>query len=137
MHVAIVTERNVDIVICEIKRFVDGQLIYDSAKSTSAEDIEVFSGCTACEGIYRLDGRISIVACGKLYKALLFAKLRFPVGMLHEDNAVTPIACYDAAKAAVVSSELYYYRQRADSIMGEPFSTKRFEQITSTELCCD
>ncbi len=133
----IVTERNVDIAICKIKRFVDGQPIYDSAKSTGAEDIEVFSGRTACEGIYRLDGSISIVAWGKLYKAFLFAKLRFPVGMLHEDNAVTPIVCYEAAKVAVVSSELYYYRQRADSIMGEPFSTKRFEQITATELCID
>ena len=128
-------EKDAEISVCQMRQFTDGKEFPVFSENVSGDNIVVYDGHEACAGIYRLDGSVSIVAWGKLYKSSLFEKLRFPVGMLHEDNAVTPIACYEAGKVAVSSNKLYYYRQRESSIMGEGFSAKRFEQITATELC--
>lgn len=42
--------------------------------------------------------------------------LRFKVGILHEDNLFTPIACYYAQKVKQIKACLYDYRVRAQSI---------------------
>lgn len=44
-------------------------------------------------------------------------KLQFRVGIYHEDNLFTPIACYYAHEVRVVNTCLYNYRIRANSIM--------------------
>lgn len=47
---------------------------------------------------------------------LIESDLRFKVGILHEDNLFTPVACYYAHKVKQIKASLYDYRIRAQSI---------------------
>ena len=55
--------------------------------------------------------------CAKIYKASLFAGIRFPVGVLNEDEFVTYRVVYRAKRVAFTTERLYYYVQHGDSIM--------------------
>ena len=57
-------------------------------------------------------------ACCKLYKKELFDGIRFPVGLIHEDEYVTYKLVYRSETVALTTEALYYYYQRPDSIMG-------------------
>lgn len=57
------------------------------------------------------------VSWGKLYKRELFSSLRFPIGKYHEDEFTTYILFYNSKKIAYTSEILYYYDQRAGSIV--------------------
>lgn len=57
------------------------------------------------------------ISCGKLYKKSLFTTLRFPLGKYHEDEFTTYILFYNSKKIVYTSEILYYYYQRADSIV--------------------
>ena len=49
------------------------------------------SGREACLSIYRMDGKVPVMAWGKIYKTNLFKDIRYPVGMVHEDDATTDV----------------------------------------------
>lgn len=67
-----------------------------------------------------------ITICGKLYLMSLFDDLRFPVGMLHEDEYLTPRLFYKCDRIAISESTGYIYMQRENSsIMRSAFSKKR------------
>ncbi len=83
----------------------------------------------ACNRLYDPDGVKFTVACGKLYARRLFSSLRFPVGMLHEDEATTYQALYAANKVVELSNQLYFYRSNPASIMNSSFSSKRFDAL--------
>lgn len=55
-------------------------------------------------------------AWGKIYKKELFREVRYPVGMIHEDMAVTYKLVYAAQNIAFTNEILYFVRQRAGSI---------------------
>lgn len=57
-----------------------------------------------------------VAACGKLIPAELVRANPFPVGRLHEDEAVTYKYFYNAEKVALTSLELYAYYQNGGSI---------------------
>ena len=122
-----------DITTCKMFEFEDG--IVPLLDKSDAKSYEIMDGRAACRSIYCIDGKISIVSCGKLYKKDLFDEVRFPVGMIHEDNAVTPYVCYKADKIVAVNEALYFYRQRKESITSDAFSLKRYDQIAATDLC--
>lgn len=48
---------------------------------------------------------------------LLSHDLGFKTGIFHEDNLFTPLACFYAGKASVITNVLYNYRVRSRSIM--------------------
>jgi len=62
-----------------------------------------------------------VAACGKLYNADLFERIRFPNGRLHEDAFTTYRVILESEKVVVTTAALYGYRQRPDSITGSPF----------------
>ena len=55
--------------------------------------------------------------CAKLYQANLFAGIRFPAGVLNEDEFVTYRIVSRAKNVVFTTEKLYYYVQRGDSIM--------------------
>lgn len=58
--------------------------------------------------------------CGsKIFKAEIFHDLRFPTGVLNEDEFTTYKAVFAAKKVAFTNEKLYYYFQRDTSIMDE------------------
>jgi len=63
-------------------------------------------------------GRLIFSAWGKLIHRDLFAKTRFPVGYLFEDNLLMPYLMCECSCIACSTSLQYYWLKRPDSIMG-------------------
>ena len=68
-----------------------------------------------------------VICCNKLYKRSLFDGISFPEGKIHEDEYVTYKVAYKAKRIAVLPTRLYYYRQRAGSIVNQRYSYKRLD----------
>lgn len=98
-------------------------------------DGEIFTGKVACTNLYKMNGKVSIEACSKLYSKYLFLNLRFPVGKIHEDQAVVPLVLYNARYVVTTRDLLYSYYRREDSITGISFSERRFDDIDALNSC--
>lgn len=66
-----------------------------------------------------LNPGVAIVAWNKLYRRELWNGVRYPAGRLHEDEAVIHELLTSCSKIVISDAKLYYYRQRAGSIMAE------------------
>lgn len=67
----------------------------------------------------------------KIYKRSLFKTIRFPVGIIYEDQAVMYLLLHQSNGVYVISDKLYNYRRRPDSLSGDNYSPQmircRFE----------
>lgn len=103
----------------------------------SLGNCEVIIGKEACQQPYLQGGILDVTAWGKLYARHLWDDIRFPVGKIHEDQAVVPILLYKAEKVAVSQKKLYFYRIVENSIMHKPFSIKRYDDIDAVDNCIE
>lgn len=126
--------------VCQLATFKDFQII----KKVEIDcEQYVLSGSEAVQDLYeRLCGLkkqksfgVSVTACGKMFARKFFSNIRFPYGMLHEDDAVSPKVLYQSNRVCVISSQLYYYRVTENSITNSPFSIKRYDCLEATESC--
>ena len=74
-----------------------------------------------------------VVAPNKLYHRHLFDAVRYPVGQIHEDEAVIHEIIGAAKTVAWVEEAHYHYRQAPDSITTARFSLKRLDAARSKE----
>lgn len=75
-----------------------------------------------------------ITICGKLFKTSLFNELRFPVGMLNEDEYLTPRLFKQCEMIALCEKTGYLYMQRpGESIMRSRFSPKKMGILSIME----
>lgn len=79
------------------------------------------------------DGVKYSIACNKIYKRELFQGICYPEGRIHEDEFVTYKILWKARKVAVTNQYLYYYLQRAGSIIRSEYSLKRLDGIVAFE----
>lgn len=77
----------------------------------------IFSPLEATKKLWSNEETTFVTAWGKLYKKSLWQELRFPKGLLHEDEYTAYKVLYTANKTIFLSIPLYYYFQRSDSIM--------------------
>lgn len=61
----------------------------------------------------------------KLYKAETFKEIRFEKGKIHEDEFLFTRLAPTLNRVRVINQPMYYYRQRGNSIMTQPYSLKR------------
>ncbi len=73
------------------------------------------------------------VVWNKLYKRTLFDGVRFPEGRQHEDEFVTYHLLWEADTVAACESPLYFYRQRAESIMGQGTDERSLDAMEALE----
>ena len=66
-------------------------------------------------------------ACGKLYHRSLFIDIRFPVGLVFEDDYTVYQLLFKSDKVVYTNHIIYYYLLRADSIEGTAFSEKKMD----------
>ena len=57
-------------------------------------------------------------AWGKIYARELFNNIRFPLGLIHEDEYTLYKLLYNSRKTIFLDAALYFYFQRSSSIMG-------------------
>ncbi len=67
----------------------------------------------------------SVLAWGKLIRAELFENVRFPVGIIDEDNHTTYKLMIKSRIFASVDQKMYYYRITPNSITQVTFNSKR------------
>lgn len=76
-----------------------------------------FSGSGPMTGSeYMRCNNLRASACGYLFRRSLLLDLRFPVGLLHEDEAFTPQLLLRADRVYSTEARAYYYRKRSESI---------------------
>lgn len=69
------------------------------------------------------------ILCSKLFDASLLRNIRFPVGMIHEDEATSYKLIYAAGKIAVTDAKLYAYFHKPGSITRKAFSVSRLDLL--------
>lgn len=98
-------ENNTKVAICDLFLWEDGTShpVYDLNNSFIRQDVD----------FYQLSGMFHNTAWRKIYHNSLFAnkKVRFPLGLLHEDIGFWWIVMSQIDLIAVVNEPLYYYRQ--------------------------
>lgn len=108
-------ESNTEISCCEFvraKEFFTEQCNKMETETYSAEDF-------FCKKVIH-----SVVPWGKLYKKTLFENIRYPIGMIMEDEFTTYKVLFKAKEISFVQIPLYYYYYNESSVMLSRWSTK-------------
>lgn len=104
---------NADLSICNV------QFVYEQSAPVTECD-NMFDGVLTQDEFWdKVESSFSrswIIACNKLYKKRIFNKIRYPKGMLNEDEAILHKIIYEVKYIATVNEPLYFYLQREDSI---------------------
>ena len=130
---AALEENDADISVCDMLSFCNDE---DVLKMAGNDNVSTaMSGREACLSIYRMDGKVPVMAWGKIYKTNLFKDIRYPVGMVHEDDATTPELFYKSKTVILTNDILYFYRQREGSITNKLFTAARFDGVKAVERC--
>lgn len=114
-------ENNCDLAISRYANFDDDDNIEKLIKLKHKSQAKYSALNTGTE-IYKLaytqnDGVTLNTAWGKLYKRKLFKEIRFPLGLIHEDEFTTYKTYLLSDKAVFLDERLYFYRSRPGSIM--------------------
>ena len=116
---------NCEIAICEYER------VYEEKEEISDLEndnkVEIYNSKQMLQKIYSKDYLITTVAWNKLYKAEILKNIRYPVGKLHEDEAITYKILYGVNKVAIIRKKLYYYYYDINSIMNKKYNLKRLD----------
>lgn len=134
---AMVKENGAAVSCCKFQSFEGNEIGADYIRSASEVNIKTMSGRAAVLSIYGATGEISVTACGKMFLMTLFRGKRFPVGKIHEDQALVPMVLCEAETVVAIDTCDYFYRQHAESIMHKSFSPKRFDNIEGIDGCID
>lgn len=131
----IVKTNDAEIACCNMVEFPEDGKPHEYQERERKELL--LSGHDAALDQYGERSLFRVSSCSKLYLATLFSNIRFPIGMLHEDQAITPIVLYKAKRVVASDLMLYCYRLRTQSIMHSKFSAKRYDDIAAVEHCIE
>lgn len=104
-------------------------------RGTKDRDYHVYRGESLMEQLYGAEEEATcfVVAWNKLYRKELFAKIRYPLRRIHEDEATTYLLFHEGKKLAFTERILYgYYTENTKSITAV-FSRKRLQWLTAQE----
>lgn len=124
-----IRETDADFAVCLFQRFREEWEI----RPITAEKTLSFSQTEAFECFFNHRNVNMVVAVNKLYRRKLFETLRYPLGVLHEDEAVIHEIIGSAAGAAWVEEAHYCYREAPNSITTSPFTLKRLDETYAKE----
>lgn len=117
------TETDSDMSVCRWE-YVKGEPIPERGSG----EVRAYTGREMLAKLYTPDGGWFVVAWNKLYRRKLFAEIRYPLGMIHEDEATTYKIYDEAARAAFVDEALYGYFVTPASIT-RGFNPKRMDWV--------
>ncbi len=138
-------ESGSDIAICGIKvaggkdgvkmdSLLSGSAAYDCQvdreSSVKGCDIKEYTSRELLDLFYNPDMHHNIVvAWNKLYRREIIADIRYPEGVVYEDESTTHAFIYNSQKIAYTEAKLYFYRKRPGSITTSKFSLKRLDVL--------
>ena len=106
---------NADLVICNIKKFYGETQVLNEIKSPLKDEIVL--PYEAIEKLFQSESWYYVVSWNKIYSKELWNQIRFPIGYIHEDEAVIHRIFKRCTKIVILEDQLYYYRQHDNSIM--------------------
>lgn len=117
-----------DIVQCDFCRNIED---LGASASCTKKDATIIRGDDILKDYlhYRIP---KVFACGKIYKSKMFKEIRYPIGLIDEDNFTTYKLMYDCDIFVNVNQNLYYYRINQESITNRGFDEKKFGILQST-----
>ena len=125
-----------DMAVCAIKDIDEAGQSPAEPKITLPAATGVFSGTELMHCFFGHDSIYYTVAWNKLYRAELWKALRYPKGMLHEDDAVAH-RLYAACKTvACIDKPLYFYRLRQGSIMRAAANPNSLDSVSAHAAWC-
>jgi glycosyltransferase involved in cell wall biosynthesis len=125
--VAIHRRECADIVKAGFCRF-DSVSALRSENLTRRDDLACLEGAEPILSAF-VDMRLNPAVWNKLYTREVIGQLRFPEAKTHEDEFFSPLVFARARRVAITSEILYYYRQRAGSIMHRFSPRARMDHI--------
>ncbi|MGN0251603.1 MAG: glycosyltransferase family 2 protein [Oliverpabstia sp.] len=122
----VLKETNADMSICNFKYVSENGNEID-IKQTAIKNEEL-----CAEGIidklFQENNCGYIVAWNKMYKKELWRQIQYPIGLVHEDEAVIHRLFAECKKVVTIPDELYYYRQVSGSIMHSERNEKKLDK---------
>ena len=126
----IIEKEKADIAICGFSRIdEDGKAI----SGGWSRQFGVFGNENSADPLFTSKNVGIIVAWNKLYNRNIFENIRYPKGMIHEDEYVIYDILSVANKVVIFPDQLYLYRQRNNSIVKSRPSRKMFDAIKVVE----
>ena len=117
MMISKMSRDQADIVACGIKKVGDIDELFTN------KNPGMWSGHESVIQMMR-NNNLCTVAWNKLYKRELFENIKYPIGVLHEDEATTYKLLYESSIVSYTPKPYYYYFQRDNSIMAEKVSER-------------
>ena len=124
-----IEETGADLSVCLFRRFrgEPPAALPEAAQTEALSQREAF-GC-----LFNIRNENMVVAPNKLYRRNLFDRIRYPLGKLHEDEAVIHEVIGAANIVAWVDEAHYLYREAPNSITTARFSLKRLDEAYAKE----
>ena len=117
---------NCDIVVCcDVK--VPDSVTMDNTLFRRLTHVQRITGYEASVQHFGRDAYILNLSWGKLFRAHLWEKLRYPDGKINEDVFVSHALLYSARHIALTDAVLYAYVQSDGSIMRSDFTIRRLD----------
>ncbi|MEN5380465.1 glycosyltransferase family 2 protein [Sphingobacterium kitahiroshimense] len=124
--VSLLLNSEASIALCDYTLF--STKIPQAAPSCS-DTFQLYTGHYMLENLYNKKWvPKNVIACNKLYERSVWEELRYPKGLIHEDEFVIHHIYDQVDQVAYSPIPLYYYRQREASITKE-ISAKRISDI--------
>ena len=102
----------------------------DKAQAVKSCSVKEYTSRELLDIFYEPDMHHNIVvAWNKLYRREVIADIRYPEGLVYEDEATTHAFIYNAKKLSYTEEKLYFYRNRPGSITTSGFSLKRLDVL--------
>ncbi|SFC98362.1 glycosyltransferase family 2 protein [Butyrivibrio sp. YAB3001] len=119
-----------DFSMCSYKKIYSNNTLNNEMPEKN-EEISVYDSKSIKELI--LSRQLPIYAHGKLFDAKLIPFLKFPDGRIYEDvPTIWKVLC-NVKKVCYIGDELYFYRQRNNSIVNMNFTHARMDQLFFAE----
>lgn len=125
--IALCIQYDCDIAQCDFLAVTENSL---KLPLNSQQSIKLYNNRQAIHELCRAGESVKYnVAWNKVYKQELFKDVRYPLGRIHEDEFTTYLLLWKAKRIAVTNQYMYYYLQRATSLMGTSFSIERLDLL--------
>ena len=112
-----------DIAVGEFVTFNDEPPLFELVD----ESIEILEGKQAINKLFGDSYVSATIACNKMYKKSLFNDIKYPEGLINEDEATAYKLYYLANKVVFSNLIVYGYYMRPNSITKSRFSEKNFD----------
>lgn len=124
------TTTGAEMAICAIEDVTEDGCSFAPQRLTQPMEAGVFEGKKLLPYFYAPQCIYYTVAWNKLYRADLWKQLEYPLGKIHEDDAVAHRLFWDCPAVACLAEPLYRYRMREGSICrGAKLKPNTFDSI--------